>query len=171
MHLSSYYFIEGWLRSILGIFSSFRVVCRMGWDRMVIIGHRSSKSTSGAYKCDWTMIVKPRGVPQSYLTLEWQILPFFLHPGVLFVVPKEEHLMMVLFSSYGWYPKYRVVPETSGLPEISGNTRCLGLPATRWFLKLNRVRSGIERNTGKRVGFGYPLGAAPIKLFWTQMVH
>ena len=25
----------------------------------------------------------------------------FLHPGVLFVVPKEEHLMMVLFSSYG----------------------------------------------------------------------
>ena len=24
-----------------------------------------------------------------------------LHPGVLFVVPKEEHLMMVLFSSYG----------------------------------------------------------------------
>ena len=25
----------------------------------------------------------------------------FSHPGVLFVVPKEEHLMMVLFSSYG----------------------------------------------------------------------
>ena len=25
----------------------------------------------------------------------------FLHPEVLFVVPKEEHLMMVLFSSYG----------------------------------------------------------------------
>ena len=43
----------------------------------------------------------------------------FLHPGVLFVVPKEEHLMMVLFSSYGWYPKYRVVPENLGLPEIS----------------------------------------------------
>ena len=59
----------------------------------------------------------------------------FLHPGVLFVVSKEEHLM-VLFSSYGWYPKYRVVPETSGLPEISGNTRCFGLPATWWFLKL-----------------------------------
>ena len=40
---------------------------------------------------------QPRGVPQSYLALKWQIL----HPGVLFVVPKEEHLMMVLFSSYG----------------------------------------------------------------------
>jgi len=25
----------------------------------------------------------------------------FLHPWVLFVVPKEEHLMMILFSSYG----------------------------------------------------------------------
>ena len=24
-----------------------------GWDGMVIIGHRSSKSTFGAYKCDW----------------------------------------------------------------------------------------------------------------------
>ena len=46
---------------------------------------------------------------------------------------------MVLFSSYGWYPEYRVVPETSGLPKISGNTRCFGLHATRWFLKLNRV--------------------------------
>ena len=91
---------------------------------------------------------RPRGVPQSYLTLKWQILHFFLYPGILFVVPKEEHLMMVLFSSYGWYPEYRVVPETSGLPEISGNTRCFGLPATRWFLKLNRVGSGIERNTG-----------------------
>ena len=29
------------------------------------------------------------------------------------------------------YPEYRVVPETLGLPEISGNTRCFGLPATR----------------------------------------
>ena len=46
----------------------------------------------------------------------------FLHPGVLFVVPKEEHLMIVLFSSYRYYPEYRVVPETSDLPEISGNT-------------------------------------------------
>ena len=25
----------------------------VGWDGMVIIGHRSSKSTFGAYKCDW----------------------------------------------------------------------------------------------------------------------
>ena len=45
-------------------------------------------------------------------------------------------------------PKYRAVPKTSGLPEISGNTRCSGLPATWWFLKLNGVGSGIERNTG-----------------------
>ena len=84
--------------------------------------------------------------------LKWQIL-HFLHRGILFVGPKEEHLMMVLFSSYGWYPKYRVVPETSGLP-------LPGLPATRWFLKLNQVGSGIERNTGQRVGFRYPLGTA-----------
>ena len=34
--------------------------------------------------------------------------------------------------SHVWeYPKYRVIPETSGLPEISGNTRYFGLPATR----------------------------------------
>ena len=45
-----------------------------------------------------------------------------------------------------------------GLPEISGNTRCFGLPATRLFPKLNRVGSGIKRNIGQRVGFGYPLG-------------
>ena len=75
----------------------------------------------------------------------------FLHPGVLFVVPKEEHLMMVLFSSYGWYPEYRVVPETSGLPEISGNTRCFGLPATRWFLKLNRVGYRKKYRVASRV--------------------
>ena len=35
-------------------------------------------------------------------------------------------------SSHVWeYPKHRVIPETSGLPEISGNTRYFGLPATR----------------------------------------
>ena len=51
---------------------------------MVIIGHRS-----------WTM--------SSTVILDVEIADFalFLHPGVLFVVPKEEHLMMVLFSSYG----------------------------------------------------------------------
>ena len=80
---------------------------------------------------------------------------------------------MVLFSSYGWYPRYRVVPKTSGLPEISGNTRCFGLPATRWFPKLNRVGSGIERNTG----FGYPLGTGYhsewqwlLRKFWPQLI-
>ena len=108
----------------------------------------------------WTVIVQPRGVPQSYLTLNGRFC-IFLHPGALFEGPREEHLMMVLFSSHRWYPKYRVAPETSGLPEILGNTRCFGLPATRWFPKLNRVGSGIDRNTGYRVGFGYPLGTAP----------
>ena len=54
----------------------------------------------------------------------------------------------VLLSVLLLFQWARVVPETSGLPEISGNTRCFGLPATRWFLKLNRVGSGIERNTG-----------------------
>ena len=92
-----------------------------GWDGMVIIGHRS-----------WTMIVQPRGVPQSYLTLKWQILQFFCPLG-----------------SFFWFPKK--------------STRCFGLPATRWFLKLNRVGSGIERNTGYWVGFGYPLGTEIMK--------
>ena len=44
----------------------------------------------------------------------------FLHPAVLFVGPREEHLTMVLFSSFGCYPKYRAVPEASGLPDVSG---------------------------------------------------
>ena len=101
--------------------------------------------------------------------LKWQSLTLILHTGALFVVPKEEHLMMLLFSSYGWYPTYRVVPETSGLPEISGNIRCFGLPATRWFPKLNRVGSGIKRNTGYRVGFGYPLGTAHAQLLFKNM--
>ena len=38
-------------------------------------------------------------------------------------------------------PEYQVVPKTSGLPELSGNTRSFGLPATRRFLKLNQVGS------------------------------
>ena len=42
------------------------------------------------------------------LEIEMADFPFLLHPGVLFVVPKEEHLMMVLFSSYGYLKKYRV---------------------------------------------------------------
>ena len=58
----------------------------------------------------------------------------------------------------GWYPKYRVIPQTPGLPKILGYTRYFGLPATRWFSKLNRVGSGIEWNTEYQVGFGYPLG-------------
>ena len=86
----------------------------------------------------------------------------FLHPGVLFVVPKEEHLMMVLFSSYRCYPKYRVVPETSGLPEILGsvvvvptilsNTQYFGLPITWEFSKLSLV--GYRKNVGSRSGSG-----------------
>ena len=69
-------------------------------------------------------------------------------------------------QNVGWYPKlrvypiYRVIPDTPGLPEISGNTRYFGLPATRWFSKMNRVGSGIKWNTGYRVGFGYPLDTA-----------
>ena len=57
----------------------------------------------------------------STVILDVKMVDFalFLHPGVLFVVPKEEHLMMVLFFLS------RVIPE------ISGNTRCFGLPATR----------------------------------------
>ena len=83
-----------------------------------------------------------------------QYFALFLHHGVLFVDPREEHLMMVLFSSYRWYPKYRVVPETSGLPKISGNTRCFGLPATRWFSKLNRVGRVSKEIPGSGSGSG-----------------
>ena len=42
--------IEGRLRSILGLLSSFRAICwtnGIGMDGMVIIGHGSSKSTFG----------------------------------------------------------------------------------------------------------------------------
>ena len=48
---------------------------------------------------DWYRV----GTPQSTVILDIKKADFalFLHPGVLFVVPKEEHLMMVLFSSYG----------------------------------------------------------------------
>ena len=43
--------------------------------------------------------------------------------------------------SHGWeYPNYWVTTKSSGLPEILGNTRYFGLPSTRWFSKLNRVR-------------------------------
>ena len=47
---SSYKVIEGRLRSILGLFDSFRAICRTGWDGMVIIGHRYSKGTFDANK-------------------------------------------------------------------------------------------------------------------------
>ena len=43
-----------------------------------------------------------------------------LHPGVLIVGPKEEHLMMVLFSSYRRYPKLRVNPKYRVIPDVSG---------------------------------------------------
>ena len=46
------------------------------------------------------------------------------------------------------------------MPKISGSTRNFGLPVTRWFSKLNQVGSGIKRNTGLWVGFGYLLGTA-----------
>ena len=85
-------------------------------------------------------------------------------------------------QNVGWYPKlrvypiYRVIPDTPGLPEISGNTRYFGLPATRWFSKLNRVGSGSKWNTGYRVGFGYPLDTAPnlgklVHFFETPKTH
>merc|ERR1712223_307169 len=42
------------------------------------------------------------------------------------------------------YPKCWVIPETSGLPDISGNTRYSGFTATRLFSKLNWVGSGSK---------------------------
>ena len=58
MDLSASQFMLGHLGSTqinLGLFSSFRALCQMGWMnrmglgwvRIVIIGHRSSKSTFG----------------------------------------------------------------------------------------------------------------------------
>ena len=150
VHLSSYKVIEGRLRSISGLFSSFIVMCRMDGKRWLsyVIGLLRPPSVFITV-FGWLNNDCPTK-RSSTIILDAKMADFalFLHPGVLFVGPREEHLMMVLFSSYRWYPKYWVVPETSGLPEISVNTRCFGLPATRWFPKLNRVGSGIERNTG-----------------------
>ena len=57
--------------------------------------------------------------------------------------------------SHVWeYPKYRVIPQTLGLPEISCNTWYFGLPATWWFSKLNRIRSGIKKILGSRSSLG-----------------
>ena len=44
---------------------------------------------------DWTMFVQPRGVPQSYLRLKWQILNFFCTLGSLLWVPEK--------STWWWY--------------------------------------------------------------------
>ena len=64
------------------------------------------------------------------MTLKWQIWHFFLHPWVPFdgPTPREEHLMMVLFTSYGWHPKYQVVPETWVYPKYRAVPETLGLP-------------------------------------------
>ena len=97
--------------------------------------------------------MQSRGVPQS--TFKWHILLFFCTLGSFLWVPvPEEHLMMVLFSSYRWCPKYQVVPENSGLPEISGNTRCLGYPLPDDFQ--NWIGSGrvLKEILGSGLGSG-----------------
>ena len=73
-------------------------------------------------------------------------------------VPVRKRNLLKLMSPQ--YPKYRVrvIPETSCLPEISGNTWNFRLPATWWFSKLNQVGSGTKNDAGYRVGFRYPLG-------------
>ena len=59
-------------------------------------------------------------ISSVFLEVLSQILSFFLTSIEAYPIP-----------SHVWeYSKYRVIPETSGLPEISGNTRYFRLPAT-----------------------------------------
>ena len=68
------------------------------------------------------------------------------------------------------YPKYLLIPKTSSLPEISGNTLHFGLLAARWFSKLNRVR--YKKKYWVRVGLGYPLDTGyHISAIWIVQQH
>ena len=62
--------------------------------------------------------MQPRGVPQSYLTLKWQIWHFFAPFGP-FCGPQSQRKA----HDYGLVLLLQVIPETSGLPDISGNTK------------------------------------------------
>ena len=59
----------------------------MGWD-----GYHRSEVLNNYCPTKWSSTV--------ILNVIMADFALFLHPGVLFVVPKEEHMMMVLFSSY-----------------------------------------------------------------------
>ena len=69
---------------------------------------------------------------------------FWVLPGISGIKGITQYFGLTEMSGT---PKYRVIPY-------------FGFPATRWFSKLNWVGSGIEWNTGYRVGFGYPQGTA-----------
>ena len=69
-------------------------MCQMGWmDGMGWDGYHRSKVLNNdcQTKRSSTVILDVKGANFA----------LFLQLGVLFVVPKDEHLMMALFSSYG----------------------------------------------------------------------
>ena len=69
-----------------------------------------------------------------------------------------------VIPSHVWeYPKYRVIPETSGLPEISGNTRYFGLPATRYpmIFKTESGRVGYRKKYRVAGRVRVPVGHCP----------
>ena len=75
------------------------------------------------------MIVQPRGVPKSYLTLKWQIFaPWGPICGSQRRAPDDGIVFL-----------FRVLPKISDSTRSFRFTRCFGLPSTRWFPKLIRV--------------------------------
>ena len=64
------------------------------------------------------MIVQPRGVPQSYFRLKWQILHFFGTLGPFLWVPEKRREGIVLLL--------RAIPEISGRTRNFGFTRNIG---------------------------------------------
>ena len=107
-------------------------MCRMGrMDGMVIIGHRS-----------WTMIVQPRGVPQSYLMLKWQILHFFAPWGPFCGSQRRAPDDGIIFL-------LRVIPEISGSTRNFGFTRNIGEYPMFWVTRYPM----ISKTESGRVGY------------------
>ena len=80
----------------------------MGWDGMVIIGHRSSNGTFGAYKCDCDCECSPIW---DCLLLPWSLLYSIL------VKPHLTHLFMLYSREEIWfrhhYPRKHILIQKS----------------------------------------------------------
>ena len=101
------------------------------------------------------MIVQPIGVPQSYLTLKWQILHFFATFGSFLLVP-------------GRAPDDGIVFLLRVIPEILGNTRNFGFTRNIGYYPMFRVnrypmisKTELGRVSKKNIGKRVTLGTAP----------